>query len=180
LIPLSVAAVVQIHALWCALSLPPRLRRCCHQSRPTAQLAADRAVEKPCPTRSNLRANTQSPNRANVVRLLASHGQAGTYPSIRQISTHKRPSVLQTAGSFGVGSSESDPELQNLEFEIANIKNPRLRFSAGPFSGVASPHPPAPCATVLRYWRVAGGGGMRTTERAGCATVIRETAIVQC
>jgi hypothetical protein len=47
LIPLSVAAVVQIHALWCALSLPPRLRRCCHQSRPTAQLAADRAVEEP-------------------------------------------------------------------------------------------------------------------------------------
>ncbi len=46
-IPLSVAAVVQIHALWCALSLPPRLRRCCHQSRPTAQLAADRAVEGP-------------------------------------------------------------------------------------------------------------------------------------
>ena len=40
LIPLIVAAVVQIHALWCALSLPPRLRRCCHQSRPTAQLAA--------------------------------------------------------------------------------------------------------------------------------------------
>ena len=73
LIPLSVAAVVQIHALWCALSLPPRVRRCCHQSRPTAQLAADRAVEEPCPTRSTLRANTQSPNRANVLRFLASH-----------------------------------------------------------------------------------------------------------
>jgi hypothetical protein len=72
LIPLPVAAVVQIHALWCALSLPPRLRRYCHQSRPTAQLAADRAVEEPCPTRSNLRANTQSPNRANVLRFLAS------------------------------------------------------------------------------------------------------------
>jgi hypothetical protein len=37
-----------------------------------------------------MQVNTQSPNRANVVRLLASHGQAGTYPSIRQISTHKR------------------------------------------------------------------------------------------
>lgn len=40
-------------------------------------------------------ANTQSPNRANVVRLLASHGQAGTYPSIRQICTHKRRSRLR-------------------------------------------------------------------------------------
>jgi len=33
LIPLSVAAAVQIDALWCALSLPPRLGLCCHQSR---------------------------------------------------------------------------------------------------------------------------------------------------
>ena len=40
-----------------------------------------------------MQVNTQSPNRANVVRLLASHGQAGTYPSIRQISTHKRPDL---------------------------------------------------------------------------------------
>jgi hypothetical protein len=41
--------------------------------------------------RSNMQANTQSPNRANGLRLLASHGQAGTYPYIRQISTHKHP-----------------------------------------------------------------------------------------
>jgi hypothetical protein len=109
--PLSVATVVRNHAPWCTLSLPPRLRRRCHQRLPTAQLAADRAAEEPCPTRSrakpesmcpcqerarwlslekkatwhgavgirllwfryNLRANTQSPNRANGLRFLASH-----------------------------------------------------------------------------------------------------------
>jgi hypothetical protein len=94
LIPLSVAAVVQIHALWCALSLPPRLRRCCHQSRPTAQLAADRAVEEPCPTRSNLRANAQSPNRANVLRFLASHalGTCDFSPDVARFMQNRRVS----------------------------------------------------------------------------------------
>ena len=98
LIPLSVAAVVQIHALWCALSLPPRLRRCCHQSRPTAQLAADRAVEKPCPTRSNLRANTQSPNRANVLRFLASHalGTCDFSPDVARFMQNRH----STQGAF--------------------------------------------------------------------------------
>ena len=99
LISLSVAAVVQIHALWCALSLPSRLRRCCHQSRPTAQLAADRAVEEPFPAPANLRANTQSPNRANVLRFLASHalGTCDFRPDVARFMQNRH--CLNWAGS---------------------------------------------------------------------------------